>query len=531
MSLRMAAPTPHPKSGTYRLRLAIPKHLRATAKALYGQSAELIANLGTKDPKAAKRLAPARLGELQAKLDAAQATLDRKTADITDRDMRALAGEFYRAKVREAGDHAGDRAYWVALLDGLSECVSPVGAEEHHITPTEDDLADATALLTGHGFPADPVAVQELGKAVFQARWDFYGLMQRRAAGDWSPDPTPAKLPAPSPALRRRKAGLGPGVTFDTILAGFALDRGWGGLDAKPIHRALYDRKRTLARLEDFLGHGDPERVTKAAAVSWKEDMQARGLHASTIRNDLSECSAVWRWSARNGKLSEGCGNPFEGISPPKAKKKAQSRRPFTEAEARKVLTMARQETGVLRWVPWVCCLSGARLNEIVQSVKEDVATIDGVPVLRIHDEGEGRSIKNADSLRTVPIHPALAAEGFLEYVAALPTGSALFPDVRPDKVFGQRAPEAGRKVSRWLKATVGITDPAISPVHSWRHYMIDACRRVSMPTEVRSALTGHSGRMDESAGYGDGVKSMVALMAEALAKVPVPVGPPMPGV
>ena len=67
----------------------------------------MIANLGTKDPKAAKRLAPARLGELQAKIAAAQATLDRKTATLSDRDVLALAGEFYRGKVREAGDHAG----------------------------------------------------------------------------------------------------------------------------------------------------------------------------------------------------------------------------------------------------------------------------------------------------------------------------------------------------------------------------------------------------------------------------------------
>ena len=43
------------------------------------------------------------------------------------------------------------------------------------------------------------------------------------------------------------------------------------------------------------------------------------------------------------------------------------------------------------------------------------------------------------------------------------------------------------------------------------------------MPLEVRSALTGHSAKLDESAGYGEGVGSMLALMAEAVAKVALP--------
>ena len=220
-------------------------------------------------------------------------------------------------------------------------------------------------------------------------------------------------------------------------------------------------------------------RVAKADAVRWKEDMQRRNLHTSTVRNDLSECSAVWKWAIRNGKLPEGTINPFDGISPPKAMKCRREARGFTQAEAVTILTAAREQRGVLRWAPWVCSLTGARLNEICQSVKEDVTAVDGVPVLRIHDEGEGRSVKNADSRRTVPLHPALVTEGFVSYVASLPHGSPLFPDVRPDAVFGLRSTEAGRKVGKWLREMLGLDDPRISPNHSWRYFYVDACRRV----------------------------------------------------
>ena len=43
------------------------------------------------------------------------------------------------------------------------------------------------------------------------------------------------------------------------------------------------------------------------------------------------------------------------------------------------------------------------------------------------------------------------------------------------------------------------------------------------MPGEIRSAITGHSGKVDESAGYGDGMRSLVVVMGEHLAKVRCP--------
>ena len=108
---------------------------------------------------------------------------------------------------------------------------------------------------------------------------------------------------------------------------------------------------------------------------------------------------------------------------------------------------------------------------------------LDGVIVFRIHDEGEGRSLKTEESRRVVPIHPALCREGFLNYVATLPAGSSLWPDMKPD-TFGRRSGSGGRKVSRWLKRDLKITDKLVSPSHSWRHLFMDLCRRTVMPLE-----------------------------------------------
>jgi integrase len=277
-----------------------------------------------------------------------------------------------------------------------------------------------------------------------------------------------------------------------------------------------------------FQAHRDATKVTKADAVRWKEDMQARGLAIATVRNDLSEMSALWSHALRQGKLGENGVNPFDRIAPPKPKRQKKERRAFTDEEAAAILTAARGQKGYMRWLPWVCCLTGARLSEVCQGFREDVTEVDGVHALRIHDEGADdedgvRSVKNSDSNRTISMHPALIAEGFPDYVRALPARSPLFPDAKPDAMFGLRATNAGKKMSRWLKEDLGITDKRISPNHSWRQWFTDACRKVSMHPKVRSALTGHSAKLDESAHYGDGMKSFLRVLADAITTVRLP--------
>lgn len=525
MGLKMVTPTKHPKTGTYRLRLAVPADLWETTGQLYGQRRELLENLGTKDAREAKSLAGAALARLQARLDAARATKAGERAQLTDREVAALAGVFYREMVARFEDDIGSPEGWDAEVDRLSEQVDPDPDGHGELTLSRHDIGDATDLLNSRGLPADPEAVQRLGEAIYRARWEVARLMQRRLDRDWRADTT-AELYPPEPtrsgATAPTKAAAGP--TFGGLLAGWGRDRGWS-LDAKPISRGLYDRNLIIARFVAFVGHDDASAITKADAVRWKEFRQAGGVHASTVTNDLSACSAVWTWGQRMGKLPSGVENPFSGIAPPKAKKKL-GRRAFSDEEAGRVLAAARGETGCLRWLPWLLCLSGVRLNEACQSVREDVAVVDGVLVLRVHDEGEGRAVKNEDSRRNVPLHPALITEGFGDYVAALKPGSALFPDLGADAIFGRRSVLASKRLSYWLRQRVGIRDRQIAPGHSWRHYFIGACRRVVMPVEVRSAITGHSARLDESAGYGDGTKTLTAVLAEYLAKVAVPIPP-----
>ena len=514
MAFGMIRPSRHPRTGIYRLRLAIPRALMATAVAMFGCRHELIENLGVKDPRDAKRLAGPAISRLLAKLEAVRAAAAGDAPSLTERDAQFFAGEFYRAALRDHGDDPGDPEQLDAGLDALLE-----QHDEDGLRLTRGDRRDAMDALRAGGKPTEAASVDRVARALHRAKILITQSLLQRAQGDWSIDTTAGRFPdSLTPTHSQALA-----CSFGDLLRGWAADRGHS-VDARPIHRAVYERQRTLERFGSFQGHRDAARVTKQDVARWKRAMvEERKLSPVTVAKDISELSAIWKWGVANGH-SLPSGNVFEGMLPKQNASAEPTRRPFTEAEATAILLAVRRETGLLRWLPFVCCLTGARLTEVVQSHKEDIATKDGVRVLHVHASGPGRSLKNAASRRAIPIHPALVTEGFIAYVEALPAGSPLFPLVKTDRMFGTRSRNAGRLVSRWLKAELGIVDLALSANHSWRHFFTDACRVAGMHEEVRKALTGHA-KVDVSSRYGLGMEAQTAVLFAALSKVRLPPG------
>lgn len=151
-----------------------------------------------------------------------------------------------------------------------------------------------------------------------------------------------------------------------------------------------------------------------------------------------------------------------------------------------------------LRWAPWVSAYTGARIAEICQLRSEDVKEIGGVWCIAL--AAEAGSLKNANSERIVPIHPALEAEGFLKFAASAPAGP-LFSQLKPDR-FGSRGGTGTKVISRWIRS-LGITDKRISPSHSWRHRLKTLGRRYSLAVDILNAMTGH-GRKTVADTYGE---------------------------
>lgn len=198
-----------------------------------------------------------------------------------------------------------------------------------------------------------------------------------------------------------------------------------------PRPQKTMDKRRAAARLlVQAAGHDDARRITKADVRALKESRLADHRSLVTVNDDIAALRPIWRWAAGNGHLPEGS-NPFAGMGVRVRRRGPAPRGPFSADEAKTILTAARNETGFLRWLPWVLVLTGCRLEEACGADKEDVREVRGGWCLAIHADREDRELKNEQSKRLVPLHPALIAEGFLAYAQGLLDGSPLFPDTR----------------------------------------------------------------------------------------------------
>src|SRR5690349_18825621 len=94
MSIRMAPPWKHPKTGVWWYRKVIPPALRVSIG-----KREIKKTLGTKDPREARRLYPAVAAEVERQLAAAERGAT--PVKLTFQQVVALSGEWYRASLAE----------------------------------------------------------------------------------------------------------------------------------------------------------------------------------------------------------------------------------------------------------------------------------------------------------------------------------------------------------------------------------------------------------------------------------------------
>jgi integrase len=314
------------------------------------------------------------------------------------------------------------------------------------------------------------------------------------------------------------KAGASPSPTigsmtykFSTLIAEWARER-------NVQEKTRYGFERIIRKLVEHVGHDNAAAVTDMDVIGWKDALVASGLGPKTIKNHLMVVKTLFNFAKQNKRvaINVAADVSFRAHIDPRTKRLG-----YTDDDARRILIAARSETEPhLRWVPWLACFTGARLEEIVGAAVEDVEPIEGIPCLhiRLDNRDDRASLKNENSERTLPLHPAIVAEGFLEYVATLPQQGALFPNLTTDR-FGKRAGSGTKRIGRWVRRKVGITDPRKAPSHSWRHWFKTACRKAGIEEEIHDALTGH-GTGHVGRDYGDYV---VGVLAPALEKVKSP--------
>jgi integrase len=285
--------------------------------------------------------------------------------------------------------------------------------------------------------------------------------------------------------------------------------------------RTATETEYAIKLLRAFVGHDDAARITRDDMLRWRDAMNKAGSTNSTWNNRLSMMRQVFVRAVADGKLKA---NPTDGLRLPKGR--ANSWLPYSDEDAYRILRAARKETTpALRWGHWLMAFSGLRVAEALQLTGSDIRREGDIHYLVVNEDDASKSVKNAQR-RSVPLHPALVAEGFLDYAATISPDGAVFPEKQLDK-FGQRGGRGWNLLGVWARQTAGITDPRKAPNHSWRHRFEDELRAVEVPEDVRDALMGHA-RKTVGRVYGVRGEALTRL-ARAIALVPVPPGVTLP--
>jgi integrase len=348
---------------------------------------------------------------------------------------------------------------------------------------------------------------------------------ERRAEGDFSPDPNANRFPELAPAKPTEPKDVTVKTTLDELFSDWKLLHQANG----KAERTVTDYRQKWASLVSYSNVTDPEAITKATIRSWCASLMhpepgggQAPLSPRTVRMKyLAAAKAIYAVAVNNGKIAE---NPASGYAPKVAKPKRERPQGFTDDEAATILSASRtaleslgrmsseNKLGV-RWIPWVCAFTGARVGEVAQLRKEDFREEKDISYLRITPEAgavKGRRY------RDIPLHPQLVQEGLLAFVRSHAPGYLFFSAKTPEDAIKKANSVAG-KVSQWVRNDVQITDDRISPSHAWRHRFKTECIRSDVPPDYAEVLMGHEdGRA--ARGYGD---YPIAALAREIGKLP----------
>ncbi len=240
-------------------------------------------------------------------------------------------------------------------------------------------------------------------------------------------------------------------------------------------------------------------------------------ISATSVRKRLGLLRAIVSIAEESGTIDV---NPFDGVRV--ADNGRRRRLPYTPDDLRKIVSHipVNKELSDTEWLVLLLAHTGARLGEIVQLRKSDLAEESGFHYLSILDdpEGEGgKRLKTEESRRAVPIHQNLIRVGFLDWASSR-ASERLF-DIAPD-VRGRVSGLATKRVQKFIRERVGIKDPRKAPAHSFRHSFRDIALESGLLEIQVDSLLGHA---PSSEGRRYGLGYGVGELSKAVSRIKFP--------
>lgn len=532
MALRMAQPWPHPKTGVFWFRRAVPRDLRD----LVGKREEL-ASLETKNLAEAR----IRFAKLSAEVEARWANLRVGTRSLTEREAHNLASSIYDKWLKLHHDDPTFQVGWHVDLYATLWTAKPLPEIEAQpgvpgTLPITNVFyrsmrlrcfQEADSILSRNGFVVDEWSRMKLARAIGAALQRASLTLGRAAQGEIVlDDPLGCDSPEAAEALSRAppapaRPARQPRAVKPLSLTGL-FEAWWQEakcVGRKPSTHESYEK--TVRYLVSFLKHDDATRVTAEDIVAFKNHRlttpskrTGKVPSAKTVKDsDLAALKTLFGWAVINRKLPT---NPASGLTIKIGKKQQLRPKGFVEAEAHAILSAAlhyvpgkrenARTAAAKRWVPWLCAFSGARVGEMGQLRRQDLRREGDLWVLRITPEA---GTVKTDEARDIVLHPQLVELGLPAFVQSSVEGPLFLTPGKGGDVLG---PLAGllNRIREFIHTV--IADKNVQPNHGWRHLFTTICEEAEINYRVYNAIMGHAGRTVADS-YGD-----VTLKAKAAA-------------
>lgn len=216
-------------------------------------------------------------------------------------------------------------------------------------------------------------------------------------------------------------------------------------------------------------------------------------ISVTTYNNNLQKISSFMIWLREQQVLR--IENPCKRLFL-KEKKARDQWLDFSPTEVQQILSKQNLVFDAKRpsryWIPMILAHSGARIEEICALYREDIQNADGADLwyILVREDKDDKHVKNTHSQRAIPIHSFLVKIGFLDYVASIPAGKRLFPDLTYKENFGYHD-KISDYFSRYLKR-IGVYQPK-KTLKSFRHTVITALYRSGATQEIVPEIVGHT--------------------------------------
>ena len=222
-------------------------------------------------------------------------------------------------------------------------------------------------------------------------------------------------------------------------------------------------------------------------------------LNVATVNIIVEAVVSLLDWCVREEYLAY---NPAKELQIKDTRQAIELRDPFSVDDLQKLFAHTKFADGKFKypayfWIPLIGLYTGMRLEEIAQLHCVDLYDSKGIWVIDINDRGAdedgfGKTVKNANAVRLVPIHKALVDLGLIVYHQKIMTEGSirLFPDLKKTPKVGKYGKQPGKQ----FKAVVNnaLENSEKKSFHSLRHTFADFYKQRGLQDDTFRQLYGH---------------------------------------